>query len=65
MSNELIRAAQKNIVHSKSISGAAGKGLVTVGAGGLGLMTVAAFLPLITLPMLLVMMVVAGLFLWE
>lgn len=64
MSN-LVKAAQKQVVSSSSVSGAAGKGLVVTGAGGLGLWVLSGMLPFITLPMLLVAAVVAGILLWE
>jgi hypothetical protein len=65
MSNDLVRSAQKQIVHSKSMSGAAGKSLVVAGGTGLGLWFLAGLIPFVSLPMLLVVMVVGGFFLWE
>lgn len=64
MSN-LVRSTQKAIVHSKSTSGVVGKGLFVVGAGGLGLWFAAGLLPFVTLPMLLVAAVIAGIFIME
>jgi hypothetical protein len=61
----LVREAQKQIVTSKSISGAAGKGMVVAGGSGLALWFVAGLLPFISLPMLLIGMVVFGLFIME
>ena len=65
MSNELVRYGQKSLVSSKSTSGAVGKGLAVTGGAGLGLWFVAGLIPFITLPMLLVMMVIAGMLMWE
>lgn len=64
MSN-LVRSTQKSIVTSKSVSGATGKALTVTGAGGLGLWFLSGLLPFVTLPMLLVVAVVLGIFLWE
>lgn len=64
MSN-LVRSAQKQIVSSKSLTGAAGKGMVVAGGTGLGLWLVAGLIPFVSLPMLLVVLVIAGVFLWE
>lgn len=63
--NELSKRAANQIVHSKSMSGAAGKGLVVAGGTGLGLWFIAGLIPFVSLPMLLVAMVVAGIFLYE
>lgn len=65
MSNELVKMGQKSIVSSSSNTGAAGKGLAITGGVGLGLWFVAGLLPFISLPMLLVAMVIAGIFMWE
>lgn len=52
-------------VLAKSTSGAAGKGMTVAGAGGLGLWFLAGLLPLVSLPVLCVILVVTGLFFWE
>lgn len=65
MSNELSRYAATAISKSdESIGRSAGKGLMTVGAGGIGLWFLAGMLPFITLPFLLIAAVVTGLFLY-
>lgn len=64
MSN-LVKRAQKEIVSSDSLSGAAGKGLVAAGAIGGGLWFVAGLLPFISFPVLLVIVIVLGIALWE
>lgn len=64
MSNDLVRTGRKALMTSDSdLREKAGKGLVVTGIGGLGLWFLAGMLPFITLPMLLVFAVVAGLFL--
>ena len=64
MSN-LIKSTQKQIVTAGSVSGAAGKALTVTGGVGLGLWFLSGLLPFVTLPMLLVVAVVLGLFMWE
>lgn len=66
MSNKsLVRAGSKAIVQSNSLSGAAGKGMVAAGAGGMGLLALAGVLPFISFPVLCVILIVFGLFIWE
>jgi hypothetical protein len=66
MSNkDLVRYGQKALVSSKSTHGAVGKSLALTGGTGLGLWFVAGLIPFVSLPMLLVAMVVAGIFMWE
>lgn len=66
MSNELVRSGQKYLASSSSngLKRDAGKGLVTVGGGGLVLWTIAGALPFITLPLLLILAVVLGGYWW-
>jgi len=65
MSNELTRYAATAITKSDdSISRSAGKGLMTVGAGGIGLWFLAGMLPFITFPMLLIAAVIGGVLLY-
>jgi hypothetical protein len=66
MSKELVRSGQKYLAtHDDStIKREAGKGLVTVGGGGLALSVLAGMLPIVTLPVLLFIVVVLGGYLW-
>lgn len=66
MSNELVRSAQKHLVSTSdtTLRKEAGKALVKTGVGGAGLWVLAGALPFITLPMLLVLAVVFGGYLW-
>jgi len=65
MSNELTRYAATAITkHDDSISRSAGRGLMTVGAGGIGLWFLAGMLPFITFPMLLIAAVIGGVLLY-
>lgn len=64
MSN-LVKATQKHIVSSNSVSGAAGKGMVVAGAGGIGLWFLAGLIPFVSLPVLCVILVIAGVLLAE
>lgn len=69
MSNELVRAAQKHIATTddSTLKKEAGKGLAVIGGGGLALWGVAGFLsfvPLISLPLLLILSVVLGGYWW-
>ncbi len=62
MSNEMIRYGRNALATDYTSREKVGSGMVKVGAGGLALWGVAAFIPFITLPMLLLAMVVFGLF---
>lgn len=61
----LVKATQNHIVTSKSVSGAAGKGMMVAGGGGLALMGLAAVIPFIGMFWLCVIMVGLGLFIAE
>ncbi len=65
MSNSLVKRAGNGVQVSKSTSGVVGKGLAVTGGAGLGLYFVAGLIPFVNLPMLLVVMVIAGIFMWE
>lgn len=64
MSN-LVRAAQKSVVSSKSVSGATGKGLVVAGAGGIALTILAGLIPFVGVFGLSIIFLVLGFFMWE
>jgi len=66
MSNELVRSGQKYLATSTdtSLRKDAGKALVSVGAGGLVLSVLAGVIPFINLPVLLVLAVLLGGYLW-
>lgn len=64
MSN-LVRNAQKTIVHSNSLSGLAGKGMLVGGVGGLSLWLLAGLIPWVSLPILCVLLIGLGLFFYE
>jgi len=66
MSNELVRSGQKYLATSTdtSLRRDAGKALVSVGAGGLVLSVLAGVIPFINLPVLLVLAVLLGGYLW-
>lgn len=61
----LVKATQKQIVSSKSVTGAAGKGLVAGGAGAMGLVFLAGLIPFVGVFGLGVIMILLGLFMWE
>ena len=61
----LVRATQKQIVSSSSVSGGVGKGLTVAGGTGIGLWFLAGLLPFITLPMLFIGMFIVGILMWE
>lgn len=63
MSNELVRAGRKALA-TPSLSKEAGRGLALTGVGGLGLWALAGVLPFISLPVLLVLTVLVGGYLW-
>jgi hypothetical protein len=65
MSKGLVKYGSKSLMASESTSGAVGKGLAVTGGAGLGLWFVAGLIPFVSLPMLMVFMVIAGLFMWE
>lgn len=62
MSKELVRAGQKYLAESsdQSLKKDVAEFSLTTGVGGLVLWGVAGFLPFITLPMLLVILTIAG-----
>lgn len=62
MSKEITKVGQAYLAKG-GMTETASKGLITVGAGGLAIGAVAWMLPFISLPMLLVAAVVAGVFL--
>jgi len=66
MSNELVRSGQKYLATSTdtSLRKDAGKTLVSVGAGGLVLSVLAGVIPFVNLPVLLILFVVLGGYLW-
>jgi hypothetical protein len=65
MSNELQRYARKSLATSDSSLGKDfGRGLAVTGAAGLGFWFLAGLVPFVSLPMLLVLAVVAGGFLY-
>ena len=65
MSKELVRSGQKYLANSndESLRSDTGTALIQAGAGGLVLGGAAWLLPFVTLPMLLVLAVVAGAYL--
>lgn len=65
MSNELTRLAATTIAKSDdNLSRSTGKTLMTVGAGSGALWLAAGILPLVTFPMLFVLAVLAGIWLY-
>jgi hypothetical protein len=64
MSNELIRAGQRYVATSDSLSKDTGGALVKTGLGAGALWLTAGFLPFITFPMLMIAAVVLGGFLY-
>lgn len=65
MNSELARRSRGQLSKSDAtLSREAGKGLMTIGAGGLTIGAAAWLLPFVTLPLLLVLAVFAGLFLY-
>ena len=69
MSNDIVRAAQRHLVSTddSTLKKEVGKGLVAVGGGGLALWGVASllsFLPLVSLPLLLILSVMLGVYWW-
>jgi hypothetical protein len=65
MSKQVIRAGQKSIMQSNSISGAAGKGMVVFGAGGLLLTVLAGLIPFIGVLGVSAIFIVLGFFMAE
>lgn len=61
----IVRAGQKSLVHSESMSGAAGKGLVAAGAGGISLWLLAGLIPFVGMFGLSIVLLVVGAMLWE
>lgn len=64
MSN-IVKATQKSIVSSKSVSGAAGKGMVVAGAGGLLITLLAGLIPFLGVVGVSVLLVIFGFLMWE
>lgn len=64
MSN-LTKYGSKSLMTGSSTSGSIGRGLAVTGGAGLALWGIAGLIPFVSLPMLMVFMVVAGLFMWE
>lgn len=67
MSNKsLMLRANKSIMASESLSGAAGKGMVVAGGGTLAVYFLTALVPFIGSPFLLAFILIGlGLFMWE
>lgn len=65
MSRELERMVGKSVMSSKSVSGAAGKGLVVGGGAAIALTFLAALIPFVGVFGLGVVMLVLGAFMWE
>jgi hypothetical protein len=63
--SNLVKATQRAVVQSKSVSGAAGKGLVVGGGSAIAVTLLAAFLPFFGVLSLSIVMVVLGIFMWE
>ena len=63
MNKDIAKVTSKALA-SESLSKDAGRGLALTGAGGLGLWALAGFLPFISLPVLLVLTVLLGGYLW-
>jgi hypothetical protein len=63
MSNELMKYAGNSLARTETTSNAVGKGMMLAGGVGFGLWFLAALLPFVSFPMLLVIMVVGGGFL--
>ena len=59
------RYAKSNLVHSKSVSGAVGKGMVVAGTGALVLSALAALIPFVGVFGLGLVLLVLGIFMWE
>jgi uncharacterized protein (DUF2062 family) len=65
MSNELVKYSRTALAKSdETLSREAGKSLMGVGAGGLAIGAVAWVVPFVTLPMLLVVAALLGLYLY-
>lgn len=64
MSN-LERVAAKSLISSKSVSGAAGKGMVAVGSTAIALSVLAAVIPFVGVLGLGIVLVVLGALMWE
>lgn len=66
MSNDLVRAGQRALLKSNgSVSGTAGKVMVGAGAGSLGIVVLAGFIPFVGPVLLSIIMIVLGVLLWE
>lgn len=65
MSNELMRSTAKTVTQSKSVSGAAGKGLVVAGTGAIALSMLAALIPFVGVMGLGILFLVLGAVFWE
>jgi len=59
------RYTKSSILHSKSASGAVGKGMVAAGSGALVLSALAALIPFVGVFGLGVLLLVLGAFMWE
>lgn len=64
MSN-IVRRAGMSLTQSKSVSGAAGKGMVAAGTGAIALWFVASLIPFIGVFGLGIVLIVLGMFFWE
>jgi len=65
MSSSLVKSTTKAITQSKSVHGAAGKGLIIGGGSTLGVLALAAFLPFVGVLTLAIAMIVLGIFIAE
>lgn len=61
----LVKATQKSLVQSSSVSGAAGKGMVAAGTGGIALTMLATLIPFVGVFGLSIVLLVLGLMFWE
>lgn len=59
------RKVARSVVVSKSISGAAGKGMVLAGSGAIALSVLAALIPFVGVLGLGVVLIVLGALMWE
>lgn len=61
----ITKRGNSSLMHSKSVSGLAGKGMVVAGTGAIALSALAALIPLVGVFGLGVVLLVLGLFMWE
>ena len=65
MGNSLMKPSKGGILASKSVSGAAGKGMVVAGVGGILLTFLAALIPFVGIVGVSVILIALGIFLAE